>query len=177
MTEDHTEAFVRLLTRHERDLHHYVVSLLPGSPECDDVMQETATILWKKIADYDQERPFLPWAMRFAYFEVLKVRRKEGRSRLVFSDELVMKLADEYPVADPLLETRRDALEECLGKLGDTERNLIYKRYSTGQSIRDLAHVEGKPVEKLYYSLEKIRASLMVCVERHMKKEGWDVGY
>ncbi len=33
MTNDLTETFVRLLTRHERDLYRYVVSLLPGAPE------------------------------------------------------------------------------------------------------------------------------------------------
>jgi len=177
VTSDQTETFVRLLMRYERDLYRYVVSLLPRTAECDDVMQETASILWKKFSDYDTERPFLPWAMRFAYFEVLKVRRKKGRSRLIFSDELVTKLADEYPVADPLLESRRKALEECLGKLCDADRNLIAGRYSAGQTVRDLAESEGRPVQKLYYALEKIRKGLMECIERRLRKEGWDVGY
>ena len=96
------EHFVRLLTRHERALYRYVVSLLPAAQEADDVMQDTATVLWKKFSDYDASRPFLPWAMRFAYFEVLKLRRRRGRNRLVFSDELMEKLADEYPVEEPL---------------------------------------------------------------------------
>ena len=140
-------------------------------------MQDTATILWKKFSDYDTSRPFLPWAMRFAYFEVLKLRRKKGRNRLVFSDELMEKLADEYPIEEPLLTSRRKALDICLNRLTDTDRQLIRDRYSTGRTIQNLAASLGRAPHKLYYSLEKVRAGLMNCIEKRLIREGFDVGY
>lgn len=171
------EHFVRLLTRHERALYRYVVSLLPAAQEADDVMQDTASILWKKFADYDSSRPFLPWAMRFAYLEVLKLRRKKGRNRLVFSDELVEKLAEDYPVEEALLASRRKALETCLQKISESDRELIRERYSTGHSIQSLAARMNRPPHRLYYSLEKVRSTLMLCIEKRLIKEGFDVGY
>ena len=33
--------------------------------------------------------PFVPWAIRFAYLEVLKWRQKLAREKLVFSDALL----------------------------------------------------------------------------------------
>ncbi len=44
---------------------------------------------------------------------------------------------------------RRKAREECLGKLIDADRNLVAGRYTSGQTVRDLAEREGRPVQKL----------------------------
>ncbi len=175
LPEDATEAFVRLLTRHERDLYRYIVSLMPMGGEPDDVMQETATLLWKKFADYDRERPFLPWAMRFAYFEVLKQRKRLGKSRLIFSDELLATIASDYAGEEPVLRSRRGALDACLAKLSDRDRDLLRRRYASRETISDLAAEAGRSVHKLYYALERIRENLMLCVDRTLRKEGWDV--
>lgn len=34
--------------------------------QADDVVQETARVLWQKFASYDPERPFWPWARQIA---------------------------------------------------------------------------------------------------------------
>ncbi len=172
---DQTEQFVRLLTRHQGDVYRYIVSLMPGSPDADDVMQDTATLLWKKFDDYDHDRPFVPWAMRFAYFEVLKHRKRMGKSRLIFSNDLLETLAGDYEAEQPALEVRRQALESCLTKLDKTDEALIQRRYASQKTIAQLAEDENRSVHKLYYALERIRASLVKCVERTMRKEGWDV--
>lgn len=174
MKEIDTEKFVRLLTQHERALYRYVVSLLPTSTDADDVMQNTAAVLWKKFSAFDPERPFLPWAMQFAYFETLKHRRAKGRSRLIFSDELVEKLAEEYPNEQTVFEARRQALDACLERLGSYEQKLLFRRYSSGDTIGQLAEEENRPAHKLYYILEKTRAKLLECIDLRMRKEGWD---
>ncbi len=172
--QDPTESFVRLLTKHERDLYRYIVSLLSGAAEADDVMQDTAIILWKKFGEYDAARPFLPWAFRFAYFEVLKLRRKKGRSRLIFSEELLGQLAVDHEILQPALEVRRAALKECMARLAKEDQTLLLTRYGSSKTIRELARELKTESHRLYYSLERIRASLMDCVSRRMRKEGFD---
>ena len=46
--------------------------------DADDIMQETSMALWQKFADYDADRSFLPWALRFAYFQT---KRQQERNR------------------------------------------------------------------------------------------------
>jgi len=87
MADRDAEQFVRLLARHDREVYRYVLTLLPDRTEADDVLQETAAALWEKFGEYDPDKPFYPWACRFAFFEVLKHRRRVGRSRLRFSEE------------------------------------------------------------------------------------------
>ncbi|MFT5633595.1 MAG: RNA polymerase sigma-70 factor (ECF subfamily) [Rubritalea sp.] len=40
------QAFIKLLTEHQANLRAFIVSLMPGSPDVADVLQETNVILW-----------------------------------------------------------------------------------------------------------------------------------
>jgi hypothetical protein len=47
---------------------------------------------WEKWDEYDDMRPFVPCAIRFANLQVLKWRQREARERLLFSDMLVEQI-------------------------------------------------------------------------------------
>ena len=145
--------FVRLLTQYENDIHRYVLSLVFHPSGADDVMQNVAVLLWKKFAQYDPSRPFLPWAFRFAYFEVLKHRQKTRFSSSFFGEELIEKLAANY-------EDEHDIMAAL--------------RYGSKETIQEAAKRLAISVFKLYHSLDRIRRNLMVCINRTLIKEGWD---
>ncbi len=172
--DEKNEQFVRLLTQHEGDLHRYVVSLVFDVSAVDDIMQEVAVALWKKFGEFDPERPFLPWACRFAYFQVLKHRSKIGRSRLVFGDDLVELLAADYENESEIMGARRKALDTCLDKLPRGDQELIQLRYGSTRTVRELAEQRRMSVHKLYHALERIRGWLMDCTFRTLKKEGYE---
>lgn len=165
--------FLRHWTAHQRDLERYVLSLAPRAQDAAEILQETAASLWVKWADYDGVQAFLPWAVRFAYFEVLRWRQRQARDRLVFSDSLVDSLHEDYLQEAPMLEARRRALDGCLGKLNATDQTLLFQRYARHGAVKDLASGSGGKVNALYYKLEKLRAALLDCVERQLRREGW----
>ena len=78
---DHTSDFVRLWTRHQAEVGRYVFMMIPRQADAAEVLQDVSVLLWKKWDQYDPERPFVPWAIRFAYLEVLKWRQKLARER------------------------------------------------------------------------------------------------
>ena len=75
------EVFASRYSRHHVDLLRYVLTLVPDRAQAEDIVQDTARVLWQKAADYDPTQPFLPWARKFAWFEVLKFRCREGLKR------------------------------------------------------------------------------------------------
>lgn len=168
------ELFVRLLAKHENDIYRYVTSLMFNPSAVDDVMQEVALALWNKFAEYDRERPFIPWACRFAYFQVLKHRSRVGRSRLVFGDELVELLATDYEGEGELIRARREALDRCLGKLKELDRELVELRYGSDETMQAVAKERGISVHKLYHALDRIRRNLMLCTRRILEREGYE---
>lgn len=165
--------FVRLWTRAQPEVRRYVFLLVPRAADADDVLQETAAALWAKFAEYDPAQPFVAWAVRFAYLEILKWRQRQARDRLVFSDELVARLDATIADESPLLEVRRQALDGCLQKLPAADRELLVRRYADRGSVRAAADRTGVSVHRLYYAVEKIRERLLACVDGTLRKGGW----
>ncbi|MFL2480560.1 MAG: sigma-70 family RNA polymerase sigma factor [Verrucomicrobiales bacterium] len=169
---DQTAEFVRLWTQYHRDVERYVYSMIPRSVDAAEVVQVVSVKLWEKWENYDHERPFLPWAMRFAWLEILKWRQRLAREKLVFSDELLQQMHSTHEELDPVMEVRRKILSECLQKLNEEDRELVRLRYGRHGAIKEEADRTGKKMHVLYYALERIRVQLLNCIEQNTNREG-----
>ena len=89
MEPERAELLVRLLSKHQEELFRYIFALLPHEEGARDVLQETSVALCRKFADYDPRKPFLAWAYRFAYLEILKHRERSQRRARLLSPELI----------------------------------------------------------------------------------------
>jgi len=47
------ETFVACFAKHEPDLRRFIRSLLPTWIDADDVLQQTAIVIWRKFDQYD----------------------------------------------------------------------------------------------------------------------------
>lgn len=162
------ERIVGLIARHQPDIHRYVLSLLPDRMLADDVVQETNLVLWRKAAEYDPDKSFLPWALTIAWYQVKAARRDSRRDRHVFNDSLVEILASEHPGADSGDADLDAALEQCLGELPERQRRLILARYAPGASVQDLAAERRQTPTAVSLALMRIRKALETCIERKL---------
>jgi RNA polymerase sigma-70 factor (ECF subfamily) len=164
-----TERFVRLFAAGQSEVLRYILALVPDINDAQEVLQETAVDLWKKFDQYDPGYPFVPWACRFAYFQVLKFREQQGRQRRFLSLEAIDQLAAERPEENAVLEDRRHALATCLKLLSDADRLMVEERYSQRMPVTRLSEVTGRNVSTLYKALERVRRRLFECVNRRLK--------
>lgn len=162
--------FVERLTGAQSQLYAFIVSLMPGADDAADVLQETNKALWQKASEYDPARPFLPWAMQFARWQVKAYRKRISRDRLVFNDELVDQLAAAFEHSDSS-ERQLHALELCLQKLPPAQRALVAAKYERDEAVNDIAAREGKAANAVSALLYRIRAALAECVERSLTAE------
>lgn len=163
--------YLELVTQSQRTLYAVLWSLLRNAHDVDDVLQETNAVLWQKAGEFDETREFLPWALRIAQFQVLAFRKRQQRTRLVFDDQLVQTLVDEYLVNAQQVEPRRRALNECLQKLPDEHRTLVMRRYEPGGSVNDMAAEQGRSPKAVSEMLRRIRAALLECIQRTLARE------
>src|SRR5208283_4289181 len=87
-------AFMRLFLQNERRVYAYIVTLLANRADADDVLQEASLVMWDK---FDEEHPpddFAAWGCRIAYFKVLDFRKKHARSRVLFSQAMLERVAE-----------------------------------------------------------------------------------
>jgi RNA polymerase sigma-70 factor (ECF subfamily) len=166
------DAFAALYARHHLHLLRFVLTLVPDRQQAEEIVQETACLLWQKFDQYDPDQPFWPWARQFAHYEVLKHRKKQAVRRRYFSDALVEQLAEERVRHEEMLETRREVLLKCLDELDGRSRRLLLDRYSREESIAEVAERMGKSANAIYLLLHRLRQALLQCVERKLQAEG-----
>jgi RNA polymerase sigma-70 factor (ECF subfamily) len=169
---DPASSFIPLIMSCQRDLKNYIFSLHPHAEDLDDLFQETSLKLWNVFSEYDAQRPFLPWALRIAYFQVLKFRKDRSRDRLVFSDELVELLAGEAPLQQQG-DVMSTVLNDCLDKLTPRAREVLLSRYSQKTNIAALAETSRQSVHALYRLLEKSRIQVVSCMKQQLESQGY----
>jgi RNA polymerase sigma-70 factor (ECF subfamily) len=166
------EAFVELLVEHEPCARGFLRGLLPSWHDVDEVMQAASLVAWRKFAEFQPGTNFGGWLLTIARFEALKHRRTIARSPLVFSDEVWELLAHDADADMEAVEARREALEQCLGKLPATQRELMLKAHTPGVQLNEVAQQAGRSEQAFYKTIQRLRAALLECIERTMEKEG-----
>ena len=170
---DAGEEFARLLVRHDRALFRYILTFVCRHGDAEEILQRVAIVLWRKFAEYDSNRDFLPWALRIAYFEVLKFRTEAGRNRLIFREEVLEALAETCEAQNPILEAQQQALHECLAKLGADSAALLRRRYCDSESVSALAGEMGITVKAIYRRIDRLRDLVADCIEHRIRSLGF----
>jgi RNA polymerase sigma-70 factor, ECF subfamily len=166
--------FLRLFLQNERRLYAYILTLLPNRADADDVLQEASLVMWDKFDDEHPPDDFAAWGCRIAYFKVLDFCKKRHRSRVVFSQPLLERLAETAAekAATLQLDERRDALAGCIEKLSPRDRDLLGRRFADGATVQSTAAQVGRSAEAVYKALAKIRQALFDCVTRTLTAGG-----
>jgi len=165
--------FVRELTEHQASLRSFVGYLMAGAQGVSDVTQEVNLILWEKRGQFEIGTNFRAWAFTTARFVVLGHRRrlrKEGL--LVFDQDLIEQLADEWQAQPDEYQHRLATLHTCIEKLADADQALLRVRYSGHGGIERMAAKSGREGSSLRVRLFRLRAALKQCVERELAVEG-----
>lgn len=145
----------------------YLLAVTRDPAETDDLFQEVASVLWRKYEDFDRTRSFQAWAMGMARMQLLKRRQSLARSRLVFSEEAVAKLAMSAAEMESE-DARLSHLLLCLKKLPSDHKVVVDFRFSQNQPLAEIAARLGKSVAAVEMMMVRIRRWLRDCVERSM---------
>ena len=167
---DRTE-FARLVEAYSGVIYRLAIKMLENTQDAEDVLQETSMILWKKFDDFELGTNFAAWAIKVARYEAMKARRRKCREANLFSETFLEGLSREVERSMNLLESRREALAQCLDKLPEGDRQLLKERYERNMSARELASQNGRSERGIRNSLLRIRTRLLKDIERTLHAE------
>jgi RNA polymerase sigma-70 factor (ECF subfamily) len=171
MLDESKRQFIRLIAQHERQIYGYILCMVRNWADADEIVQETNIRLWEEFEQFEAGTSFLAWAKRVAYFQVRTWRKKQGRNKLVFDQDLVDLIATEHDRISPTIEAREQVLEECLEQLTATNRQLLALFYADRSQVHEVAAIFDRTVPAVYKALQRIRATLRLCVERKLASE------
>lgn len=166
-----SEAFIRALTESQSVIRGYCQASLGHGDEAKEALQRTSITLWRKCGDWDPAADFTRWAISVAKFEVLGVLRDRNRrdARFVFDPDVVEMMADE---AKHTASPKAEALELCLGKLSESNRETLAAHYVHGHSIQEIATTCGKGTSAVKVMMLRLRGKLRECIENRMLNGG-----
>jgi len=132
------KAFDELVRRHWAGIRRFLLGYLPDGSS-DDIAQETFLRAYRKIEQYDGNRPFLPWLFTISRRLALNEIRSKKRQREV---SLSSHLVDETPEDQsaffgPLWQLAKD-------RLSADSYAVLRLHYAEDLSIEEVAGVLGK---------------------------------
>src|SRR6185436_9715320 len=150
----------------------FIASIVRDSHRADDLLQEVARISAVKFDEYDSSRAFTSWVLGIARYEILRFRRSQGRSRVMFSDTLLENLIEDFQDQSEHSEDRRRALRDCLDGLSGRRRIVLEMRYQRDLRPPDIAERLGITSNAVLLLLHRTRRILADCISRRLLREG-----
>jgi RNA polymerase sigma-70 factor (ECF subfamily) len=160
--------FIELYSAHEVRLRGYVLSLVPRWSDAEDIVQKCSLILWKKFDQYEPGTNFFAWACQIVRFEVKAFGRRMARERIVFNDQFLDAVVAESISSREELQRRIEALQKCVARLSQDQRELLRLRYDERRSVGSVAQVLNRPLDGVYKALSRIRMALHNCIQRRI---------
>lgn len=163
-------AFARLVERHHRGVRACLAARMSDPHEAEDLAQEVFVTAYRKLAEFDPERPLSPW-LRSIAFNLLRNHWRKFRAQAVGGHAELAALLDHRIAADcgPERESRLvGALRDCLERLDGPARELVRLRYAEQQSVRDLSVRFERGYSALTMQLHRLREILSDCINRKL---------
>lgn len=165
------ELFEILVSENSDMLWAYLRSAVFDRQAGEDIYQETLVVAWRRLADYDRDRPFGAWLRGIAGKLVLAYIRKHGRRSVALCDDAALEaLAEKFGESEEASpantwDERFDALNDCIGRLADQDREIVHQHYQKDHDCKSISGHVGLSVEAVKKRLQRARAALMRCIE------------
>jgi RNA polymerase sigma-70 factor (ECF subfamily) len=170
-TNGHTgrEVFEILVREHADMLTAYLRSLVRPPHVVDELFQDTMVTAWRRLDDYDRERPFGPWLRGIAARLVLQHRRKSARDVLHCDPGVLEALERRYASVSGLpgdtFRDRAGRLLDCLTRLPAKLRNVIELAYARDCTLRHIARALEASEEAIKKRVQRARQLLAECLQ------------
>ncbi len=163
--------YLQLVTNHQALLRGYIHSIAPGV-NADDVLQETNTILWKKMDSFELGSNFKAFSCKVARFKTMEALRSQKKEQwLVFDSEIVDRVSERFSSSADATGNAQFALRLCMKDLKQTEQDLIYKRYEEGMTVRALAKQSDRKEGALQQAFFRLHNALRKCIKQKLTTE------
>ncbi|MCR9201386.1 MAG: sigma-70 family RNA polymerase sigma factor [Planctomycetaceae bacterium] len=164
LIRENTDMLVAYLRAGVRDAH-----------AVDDLYQETVLTAWRRLDDYDCEKPIGPWLRGIAGKLMLAFYRRSARSARPLTEESLAWLNDRFSEIHSrrgdTFQEKLAALRECVSALPDTYQRPIHLRFSEQRSLSEIASILNLARETLKKRMSRGKARLAACLETKLKQE------
>ncbi len=153
----HEAAFAEIVRRYLPLAMGAALRRVKSRPLAEEAVQDAFVILAKKVASVPPDR-LAAWLHRTAFLEACAVARREDRFARPLPDPALLQSSAMPPVES------YPQLDAALRGLPELDRELLLRRYTLGEKVREIASGLGKSEEacqkRIERSLVRLRSQL-----------------
>jgi len=164
--------FFRCMSQNQKQIHAYILMMVHDYHNAEDLMQETAIILWQKFDDYKPDTSFAAWGIQVARNVVFNYRRKHSKRSQIFNDHICRILEGYAQQCARELSATEESLHECIQKLKPMDRHLVKLRYEQHIPVQEIAAQIKRSADSVYHSFSRIYVTLKQCVSQQLEIRG-----
>jgi RNA polymerase sigma factor (sigma-70 family) len=158
------DTVVQLLLRERLRLAASAVAVLRDVHAADDAFQQVVLAALEHRSEIRDADHLLAWALRTIRHRAVDLARRR-KIRPLPTHVLDLLEADWGDPAGLDCPDRVEALKRCVGKLGESARELLQKKYFDGMTAVAIAERLHRTPDAVYQSLSRIHRALRACVE------------
>jgi RNA polymerase sigma-70 factor (ECF subfamily) len=158
--------FFRLYNEIQLPLRSFLLMMVHGEDDAEDILQETSSVLWEKFEQFQEGTNFRAWAYKTGKNQALLFLRKKRSSGMVFSEDILQKITTFAETSEDIPYKRKKALQHCVDKLTSTDRSVLDMRYQKQLSVKEIADQMNRSINGFYKTLTRIHTALKICIER-----------
>jgi RNA polymerase sigma-70 factor (ECF subfamily) len=163
--------FFRLYIGHQKRIYNYILMLVPGIMDAEDILQETMSTMWSKFHEFEKGSNFAAWGRQIARFKVLSYyQAKKHHIAVQFDPEMIERISQ---YSSSLMENSDDrmfALRKCFQDLDEQDRMIIHMRYVEDKTPKEIADCVDRTVSNIYKHFSRIHNFLLVCVRSKLSQ-------
>jgi len=171
MTTTRQQIIAREWVKAQRLLTGYLHAALGDFEQVEELAQRIAMVAVERAEDYDPDRPFVPWLLGIARYELLRFRRDLARDRHTFDSDMIDRLSDAYVRSSDELQSMEHALRLCLHEVSERARSILELRYRDALSTRQIALQVESTDGAIRALLKRTRQLLKDCIQRRLHAE------
>ncbi|MEM6777180.1 MAG: sigma-70 family RNA polymerase sigma factor [Planctomycetota bacterium] len=164
---------VRILLSQRIRLSATIWAVVRDTHATEDLFQELVIRAMDERSRFACAEELAGWAKLAARHRAIDyVRVRDGRSRILEAKvlELLAKQMESQP--DELLDSRLDAIRECVSQMPAQTRKLVSMRYHEAMPGAEIAQKLDRTRDAVYQSLCRLHRALRKCVEEKLHRAG-----
>lgn len=160
--------FLHLFMANQKSIYSFILAMVHNCPDADDIMQETVTLMWDRFDEFEPGSNFGAWGTKIARYKVLNYYGNKKKQAGQFSEAMLETIAGCALEKLGEMENRLTALQHCINKLSDRDRELIKARYEQNLAIKDIAVRVKRPLGGIYKAMARIHDALHRCIRKNL---------
>jgi RNA polymerase sigma factor (sigma-70 family) len=169
-----TNAFVYLVDNYKDMVFSLAYKMTKNREEAEEISQDSFIKAFKNLKNFKGESKFSTWLYRIAYHASLDAIKKNRNNNATF--EINDVTFNQIKAVENILEgierkERAIIIDDCLLKLPEEERSIIWMFYFDELSLKEIIEVTGLSEANLKVKLHRARKKLLTIVKENVEPE------